>query len=330
MKKKRITMRDLAKLANVSVATISMALNGKEGIGEETRERVLNLAKEYNYLVNRNARSLKTNNNQLIGVITPDIQNPFFSWIVSELNKYIDKNGYTMLLGISGQEIESSLVREMCSRGVEGIILIPSFNQSDRTYNHYFFNVPIVICTVNSNYQQIPSVCTDLKLGEYKLTSHLIQQGYQGFAFVGTNIENWITKERYEGFLQALDENNLNETDLFYEVEEPSFHSGYGIAEKVLASNPEVITCINDVLALGLLKYCTEIGLSIPNDIAIAGYDDIWVSSLVTPQLTTVKQPVEKIAKKSVEILLNQFKNKDLQEYSVHIEPELLIRNTTK
>lgn len=331
MAKKRITMRDLAEMANVSVATISMALNGKPGVSDETREYILSLAEKQNYVMNINARSLKTNINSLIGVIVPDIQNPFFSTLVSELNNFIDAENYTMLLGISGELIETDLIKEMCSRGVAGIILVPSFRQNDSSFDYNFFDIPIVLCTVISEAKGIASVACDLRQGEYLMTKHLLERGYETFSFVGLNPKSWITRERYEGFLQALSERFSNKYKYkFVEAKKPSFKSGYEIAATILKSPPSAVICINDVLALGIMEYFQENGISVPKDIAIVGFDDVWITSLIKPQLTTIRQPLEKIAKTTVRLILGQIMKDEYKTYrSVLVEPILKIRQTT-
>lgn len=333
MQYKRITMKDLAKMADVSVATVSLVLNEKSGVSKQKRKEILTLAKKYNYVVNKNARILKTNENRKIGVITPDIQNPFYSWIVSELNLNIEARGYTMLLSLSGDEIETKQMNEIRSEGVDGIILIPSFRQMDSNYIHepYQLDIPLVVCTVNLVGTNYPYVTTDFKMGEYLLAKHLIESGITRFAFVGMSKVNWITGERLSGLLQAMDEFNLEPKNFkFYEICEPNYESGYEITSKIIKFRPEVILCINDVLAIGVLKYLQDSGFEVPNDISVAGYDDIWISHIISPNITTVRQPVEKIAIKTIELLFEKINGNKNIENAVVIKPELIIRNSTR
>lgn len=327
MSDKRLTMKDIAEMAKVSTAAVSMALNGKPGVSEETRAKIFHIANQHDYVININAKSLKTNENSLIGVIIPDIQNPFFSWLVDHLNDAISKAGFTMLLSISGDEVESDLIKELCSRGVQGIILVPSFSQDKIKYN--FFDVPLTICTVSSE-GKYSSVACDIKEGEFLLTRHLMKQ-YTHFAFVGNRKDAWITNERFTGLMNAFQTKNKEQFVVdFYKVESPSYIDGYKVAKEILQKKPEVILCINDVLALGILKYCLEHDIAVPKDIALAGFDDLWVSSLISPQLTTVRQPVEKIAEKSVEVLLEQMSGEIRGKIrNILIKPDLVIRQTT-
>lgn len=327
-------MRDIAQLANVSVATVSLVLNGKDGVGEETRSRILDLVREKNYRMNMSAQVLKTKKNKLIGVIVPDIQNPFYSWVVAELDKSIIAGGYTLFLGISNNSVQmqNELIDHFYSRGVEGVILVPHSFEMAYSKQAAQFLFPVVFCSVFSDCECIPSVFADLREGEYEAVKYLLGKGMRSIAFVGADKKRWYTQKRYEGLCRAFAEYGVRHEERFLFTTEPTYQSGYEIAPEVVAERPEAIVAINDFMAMGILQYLREKQIRVPEDISVIGFDDIIFASQLNPALTTVRQPIEEIARTSVEVLLQTMNEglSSLKERHFVIPTKLQLRETTK
>lgn len=329
----RITIRDIARLSNVSVATASMALNDKPTVNSETKRRVKEIALKCNYNPNHSARSLITHKSNCIGLIVTDICNPFFAMLVNEFNNEANKNGYSMLLGISGDKIllEQKIVEMFISKNVEGVVIVPTVDITfnfEHLYRLESLDIPFVFCTSEYNGFREPCVMTDLCEGEYQIIKHLISRGLTKIYLITANKELLISRLRLEGYIKAYQEAGLQYRTEWIIETIPDFAHGYDAAINCLGDKPDAIATINDYLAMGVLKALKDQNISVPQDISVVGYDDLLFSSIIETPLSTVRQPIGDICKKTFEILIDSINGIDKFNKMNYLEPIIKIRDS--
>lgn len=336
----KLTIKDVARAAKVSVATASMALNNREGVNEKTRSKVLDIAREMNYVPDHSARSLVMQSSNVIGLMIPEIQNPFYSAIVDILTRIAEDRGYTLLLGISNSSSrqEAEYVRMFLSRRVCGVIMVPMlFNHPDISHLEMLraAEVPLVFCTENYALCDEPLVMCDFASGQYAITKYLLDKGLTDFWFVSTDMDVQFARFRYEGYCRALREAGLevNKKRVML-LQSPRYQQAYEATDRIVDDLPQAVLCINDIMSMAIMKRMMERGLHIPQDVSLAGFDDVMFSELVSPPLTTVRQPLKAICEKTMEILEEKLRA-GAGQASVErgrtylIQPELVIRGTT-
>ena len=336
----KVTIKDVAKAANVSVATASMALNNKKGVNEMTKQKVIDVAKELYYIPDHSARSLVTKDSNCIGLIIPEIQNPFYSTIVDIITRIAEENGYMLLLGISNSKSqhEEEYIKLFLSRRVLGIIIVPMLCESPNIDHLNIIrsaNIPLVFCTESYGKCDEPTVMCDFEYGEYEMTKYLVKRGLRDFCFVSTRFQAQFALLRLKGYKKALDEAGipLDESKMFF-LDQPRYANAYGITDKIIKLKPQAIICINDIMTIGILKRLVENGIEVPNDVSLAGFDDMMFSELVQKPLTTVRQPLEDICAMAMRILEEKINagndQNEIEKGKVYyLKPQLVIRDTT-
>lgn len=346
--KKSITIKEIAEKAQVSIATVSMVLNKKDKkISQATREKILFIAEKYNYTPNTMARSLITKQTRTIGLIIPDIVNPFFPEIARGVEDKASELGYSVIYCNTDDKIkrEDKYINVLTEKMVDGIIFAHSsdrqmgFDSLDRC------KVPILL--IDRDYENknvIGRVVVDNKKGAYMATSYLLDRGYKKIAYIAGSITTTTAIGRLEGYNQALTERKLVIDNRYIKVGEYKMQWGMQAAEQLLCEKEpaDAIFCGNDLIAIGAIKKLKEYGLRVPEDIGIVGFDDIYLASLVEPPLTTIKQPNYEMGFKAAELLIknlekgrvNSVKNENnkilAKENNILLPTELIIRMSTK
>lgn len=332
-----MTIKDIADLAGVSKTTVSKVINNKDdSISKQTKEKILRIIKEQNYIPNRLAQGLVTKKTNTIGLIIPDIRNPFFTDISRGAEDYARYRGYNIIFSNtdddSDREIDS--ISMLVEKMVDGIILAPSSNTTNISTDYSRLNLKIPIVSVDKDVK-IPTIKGVVKLdnknGTYESTKYLINQGHKNILYLSGPLKNNISKERLDGFKRAYEEyeilfneNNVIEGKYTYEW-------GYDFIKSLENIECSAICCANDLMAIGVIHALKDKGINIPNDISVVGFDDIQTSRLIDPALTTIKQPAYDMGKKACEILINSLEDKTYKNSGVILfKPELIIRNSTK
>ena len=329
------TIKDVARIAGVSVATASMAVNGKPGPKEETRKKVLDVAAKLKYTPNASARTLIKKRSESIGLIVTDITNPFFGMLVNEINKEVVKYGYTLSLALScdSPEHEIRAVKKFMEDRVEGVIIVPSALYNSDNLHHIKLlsdaNIPFVFST--SAYKEIDAACImcDLEKGAYMVTEHLLNTGHRKIVMLSGASNTLFSSNRIEGCKKAHSDKGLIFDDSMIFESYPDYMGGYNAANLCLSVSPDAIIAINDQMAMGVIRYLKEHNYSVGNNISVAGFDDLLYSSLLETPLTTVRQPLSELASKTVSILIKGIQNGYINKQYYYIDPILKIRNTT-
>lgn len=315
-----MNIRDIAKISGVGVSTVSRVLNNHPDVKESTREKVLAVIKESNYVPNNSARILKQNNTKNIGVLVKGVFNPFFSELINVMGSKINDNKYTMILqqndyGLE-QEIENviSFVKE---KRLQGIICLGGnfIGLNDDSFKN--INVPIVLTSVNTvspiTSEKYSTVGISNLDAAYEATSYLIQKGHKNIALMlGEKNDFCVSWWRYKGYVKALEENDISFNHENLIIGDYDSTVSYNVTKELLKKRKDItaIFAISDFMAIGAAKAVTDSGLMVGKDISIIGFDGMDVSCYYNPGITTIKQPKKEMAEKSVELLFDLLKGK--------------------
>lgn len=328
------TIKDIAKKANVSYGTVSRALNNKYGVKKETRERVLALAVKMGYSPNAIARGLVKKTTHSIGLVIPDILNPFYPDVARGIEDKALENGYSVFFCNTNhdkkREIQS--LKLLVEKRVDGIILAPGLEDPDVPNVLIHGDIPIVHICRRYTEPDKSFVVIDDERGGFLATKHLIEQGYKKIGFIGAKDQALHLDERYEGYKQAFQKFGLQLDERYVFSSDFKRQTGYRIVRRMLADGdyPRAIFAENDLLALGVIQGIREAGLSIPGDIAVVGFDDIPFASFPEVQLTTICQPKHEMGEIAVSILLEQMSGLNPQPRKVILEPRLIVRKSSQ
>lgn len=331
---KRVSVREIAEMAGVSIATVSRVINQNGRFSKETEERVKALIKAYDYQPNQLARSLRTKKAQVVGIIVPDITNEFFAQISLEIQQQLFYQHYIAIICNTNEtySIELEHLRMLRGQRVSGLIYVTGESRPEDNA----LNVPTIyidrkppISAEEGSYMFIESDNTD---GGYLATKELLDKGCKkiGFVRLKGNISSYVN--RFTGYQNALVAAGLEvEEKLLFEADTVSYDAGYQATKHLVESVPGIdgIFFTTDIFALGSTKYFREKNIIIPDNMKIVGFDDISVSQLSTPPITTIRQAVDTIAKIGVETLLSMIEGAPVSETYYRIPVQLLQRGTT-
>lgn len=337
---KNLNIKDIAKIAGVGVSTVSRVINNHQDVKAETREKVLQIIKEYNYIPNNSARNLKRSDSKNIGVLVKGIHNPFFSKIVQSIEQRIDEEGYSLILHYSTGdcsendiEVAIELIKEKKLKGL--ICLGGDFDDLNES-QLVDLKVPIVLSSTsifeNANKKNFSSIIIENEKAAYKAVEYLCKLGHEKIGIITTGAEDRsIGKLRFQGYKKALDENELEYKREFLEIGEYTFESAFNAMNRLLDKNLDLtaVFITSDIMAIGASKAILSRGLRIPDDISIIGFDGIEYAEFFHPSITTVKQPGEYMGEKSVEILFDLIKKKGKNQHMI-LETKLLERESCK
>ncbi|MGN0373189.1 MAG: LacI family DNA-binding transcriptional regulator [Enterocloster sp.] len=334
---KQITIKDIAREAGVSVASVSRALNGMGGISEANRSRILEVCRQRSYTPNGLARGLVKQKTQTIGIIMPDIQSPFYSELMVLASDAAHKRNYQVLLCNSFRDLreEDRYLKLLVENQVEGILIFPIGSHSADSLSRYEEKVPIVSLNEMPSGCRIPYVCADERLAGKIAAEYLISRGCKNLLFVGFKPERLAHRCRAASFLEAAKSRRIPaqvyECSMDYRS---SFERGYGHFKHFLLQGtpmPDGIVAASDATANGIVKACKENGIRVPEDFSLIGFDNIS-TELPYIELTTVAVSHEEQVTTAINLLLDMIDGKQLSraEVAVKLEPRLVERRSCK
>ena len=301
------TIKDVAKLAGVSICTVSRALANKENITDKTKEKVFTAVKKLDYKPNHSARSLKMGSTDTLGLIVPDITNPYYPKMAKSIEEYGEKQGYMILLCNSNEDLnkEKRLVEMLEKRNVDGVIVLPC----SRNIEHFkgLDNAGIPYVFLNRSFPNVSNcVPGDNFYGAYVMTKYVIEKGHRNICAAYLDFENQIYQERYAGTMAALREYGLEQCAGNFLFDVTDIQDSYKRIRTLLESDckPTALIAANDMLCFGAYSAANDCGLRIPEDFSVTGYDDISMAPLMMPPLTSFRQPEEDMAKGGVDYLM--------------------------
>lgn len=301
-----VTLRDISKEAGVDIATVSRALNGSYGVHKDTREKVVAVAKRLNYRVNLMAKSLAVGKSHTLGLLVPDIGNPFVTELVRGAEDAAYAAGYHILLCNSylNPAREVQYMHSLLDKRVEGILMHSVQSLTKLEMKELIASgIPVVLLHQPPNTSVFSGVCVDNFLGGTLAGKHLVELGHRRLAYLNGPRGHGNFMERAKGFTKAGAKLNVSPIIMHGP---PNYEGGYQMAQKLLAQHPEVtaIFAANDVTAFGIARAIYEAGLSIPGDVSLIGFDNVELANVVRPPLTTIHQPKYELGEAAVEILL--------------------------
>lgn len=333
---KKCTIRDVAALAGVSVGTASMVLNGSEKLNEDTRRRVYDAVEKLDYRRNPHARSLSSQKSHTIGLVVTDLTNPFFGMIVGHIQREIDERGYDLFLGMTknANANEKKVVSKFIDNVVDGLIIVPAHDKKQDLSHIYELarrGIPYIYLT--TYYAGTPGSCvmTDLAEGSYMLVNYLLENGHRNISLVSGYRELVLSAERIKGFMRAYEEHGINVSPEQIVEGDPDFDGGRAAFDKIIArGKPDAVMTVNDIVCMGVLTRAKELGLKVPNDLSVAGYDDLLSSRMLETPLTTVRQPIKEICARAVDMLFRKIEDPGQEDTIVKLTPQLFIRSSTR
>ncbi|MDW7673734.1 MAG: LacI family DNA-binding transcriptional regulator [Bacillota bacterium] len=328
-----VTIKDIAKIAKVSHTTVSRALNDSPLINQETKERIKALAKELNYTPNYNAKSLVLDKSYNIGLFFSTINEgtsaTFLAEVIREANRVIRDSYNLVIRGIDDYKDFSSINKKK----FDGILLL-SQSAADNSfiYNVLDKEIPLIVLNREVKDPRVINILADDKKGAYTAGKHLLQQGHRKIAMIEGKQGFKSTELRRLGFLQALAEGNLIVSDQYIADGNYDLEGGYSSMRGIMANRhkPTAVFCFNDEMALGAIKAIKESGLKIPEDISVVGFDDSHFSAFLSPAITTVRRPIDKVTREGANKLMQLIQG-DIQMKSetIYFDTKFIYREST-
>ena len=327
-----VSIKDIARLAGVSHSTVSRALRCSPLIPPETAERIRKIASENGYTASAIGRSLVTRRSEAIGVVVTSIADPFHGEVVTGIEEVANQHGYSVILANSQADPkrEMTVARSFQERRVDGILVA-----SSRLGAHYLpllseLKAPIVLINNQHPSGFVHSVTIDNVDGAYQATRYLIELGHTRIAYLGDKFGVHSDAERFLGFRRAMRKARLRLEKQYVTRGDGKPEGGRQKARDLLAlsARPTAIFCYNDMTALGVLDQAAKSGLSVPRDLSVVGFDDLFFAELLQPPLTTVRQPMRELGRRAAELLLALLRG-DVPERTIVIRGELIARGST-
>ncbi|MEI8632206.1 DNA-binding transcriptional regulator CytR [Vibrio sp. PP-XX7] len=326
------TMKDVAQLAGVSTATVSRALMNPEKVSPSTRKRVEDAVLESGYSPNSLARNLRRNESKIIVVIVPDICDPYFSEIIRGIEDAAAEHGYLVLLGDSGQQHkrETSFVNLVFTKQADGMLLLGTNLPFDASKSEQKNLPPMVMACEYAPELELPTVHIDNLTSAFEIVNYLTQMGHTQIAEITGPKSAALCEFRHQGFMQALRRAGLKLNPNFHIQGDFSFESGAKSirALMALAEVPTAVFCHNDMMAIGMIQEAKRLGLRVPQDLSVVGFDDIHFAQYCDPPLTTVSQPKYEIGRQAMLMMLEVLRGQDVRAGSRLLETKLVIRES--
>ena len=328
----RVTIRDVARLAGVSLGTASNVLNNPSIVATETRRRVLDAIAKTGFVRSTAAHQLRVGKSRTIGVVLLDLANPFFAEMVKGAEAVLRENGYVLVVCSSDEskEQEKRYLRALEEHRVDGLLITPVERDLASIGALAARGVPTVLLDREGAKTGLCSVTVDDVRGGELAASHLLGLGHAHIAFVNGPTSIRQCADRRQGVRRAFKRKGLSPDEGLRELVAPalSVEQGERAAGLLLAQRPlpTAVMCANDLLALGVLKGLTKAGVAVPDEVALVGYDDVAFASMLSPPLTSVRQPKYELGVSAATLLLEETEGADHEHRSVRFEPELVVR----
>ncbi|MGI9182294.1 MAG: LacI family DNA-binding transcriptional regulator [Longimicrobiaceae bacterium] len=327
-------LKDVAELAGVSASTVSRTINEPEMVNDQTRARVEEAVRALGYRPNRVARRLRVASGltNLVGLIIPDLQNPFFADIARGVEDVAVHNGYTVLIGNSDENLdkERRYLEVMHAESVDGIILPPNSTSDPVAMDFARSEMPLVFVDRRLSKVKMDTVVTDNLRGAYDAVEHLIRLGHRRIGFVEGRPQVSTSRERLAGYRQALEDHRIELDPERVRTGDSRQESGRRLTKEllVLAERPTALLVGNGLMTLGALEALHRAELKIPEEMAIIGYDDMPWALALNPPLTVVRQPGYELGGRAMELLLQRIRTPDRATTLMVLEPELIVRRS--
>jgi LacI family transcriptional regulator len=328
------TIKDVAKKAGVSVATVSHVVNGTRYVSDQFKTKVRSAMDELNYQPNALARSLRRKESKIIGLMIPDSTNPYFAEIAWSIEYASKKEGYSVILCNSDGNVnkESSYIDVLIENQADGIIIVAAGKSSVNFQKLLDRKIPVVMVDRDSPNVKTDSIQINNAVNGELAADHLISLHHKQIACITGPREVSPSFDRLDGYKRALSKNNLPLNEDFIIRGDFKPHGGYlaGIKLLEMQNRPTAIFACNDLMAYGVMRAAVEKGFQVPDDLSVIGFDDIYLSTYINPPLTTIKQPRIEMGEEAVFSLINRIKDPDRIARRIYLDATLVVRSSTK
>lgn len=329
-----VTIKDVAKMAEVSISTVSRVINDSKPVSPEARRRVLKAIEELGYKPNEVARSLVTKRSNIIGIIVDDIGSSYVAQIIRGVEEVGRMYNYDLLLCSSYGDKESELrfAQLLMQKQVAGIIIVSEILNNDVLAFLDMSRVPFVYLNKYYNVLESPNVSINNKEASQKVMKYLVDLGHKRIAYVTQekDVELTIEKHKLEAYREWM--NDLNENTIVFEVDGHEIEDGYElgnrIVERLLEENITAVYCCEDEIAIGLINYLYDHNIKVPEEISVVGYGDITQASYFRPMLTTIKEPYYDIGAVSIRRILKVLQGEKVEEQTIVLPVQLIVRDS--
>ncbi|MGI9860388.1 LacI family DNA-binding transcriptional regulator [Moorella naiadis] len=326
------TIKDVAEQAGVSTATVSRVLNGDK-VKEETEKRVLAAIATLGYRPNQIARSLKTQKTQTIGFVVPDF-GPFFMQVAQMVEDILNGYGYSLIVCNSKENLarEQDRVKMLAQKQVDGLLVVPTSDTADHLVEIQEEGTPVVLVDRMVKYMEADCVLVDNVNGAYQAVEHLVTKGYRRIGLINGRLEVTTGEERYRGYLRVFEDYNLPVDESLIRSGDFSTESGYALMKDLLAlpTPPPAVFVANYYMTIGAMLAVNEMGIEVPRDLALVGFDDMELTRLANPPLTAVVQPMQEMGEKAARLIYQRVSGDNTGFPQMYrLKPELVVRHST-
>lgn len=329
----KATIYDIAREAGVSIATVSNAINGKGKISQKRREEILEIMDRLHYQPSVIASALTSKRTFTLGLLIPDVSNPFFAEIARAIEDQAHHSGYSVIICSTDNKDEriERYIKLLEQKSVDGIIIGTGIDNLEILKQLLSKSIPVAMIAREVDSLSLHTVITDDFYGGTIAAEHLIGLGHQKLAVLAENLKVSSSRERVKGFKSALLEAGIPFDDTHVVVCDYKIEDGKRGARALLQlkDKPTAIFCCNDMLAIGALQAAKDEGLQVPRDLSIIGFDNTILSNVVSPSITTVAQPMEYMAKLVFDLLISNLEYERTSKKRIVLRPELIVRQST-
>jgi LacI family transcriptional regulator len=328
------TMKEVADYADVSVATVSRVINKTGYVSPDLEERVYSAMRALKYQPSALARSLRRQQTQTIGVLIPQLDHPFFSTLAFAVEKSLFPHEYRTLIcsAEENQEKENAYTEIMLRQRVDGVIMVPTGQSAHNLRMLIEKNVPVVLIDRDLPELEVNRVLVSNFQGGYDGMRYLLELGHRNIAVIGAPTYSQAMLQRIEGVRKALTDYRVEDNpELLVTGILQQFEMGYQTGQQLLSQipRPTAIFALTDVAAIGVMHAAAEMGLSLPHDLSVMGFDDIPLASFSIPTLTTVAQPIARMGEIATRLLLNHIIHRESPVETVMLDTKLIERQST-
>ncbi len=331
--KKPTTIKDVAKQAGVSISTVSRVINDSKPVTNEVKQRVLDVIKETGYVPNPLARSLVTRKSNLIGVIVPEVTDTFSAEVLNGIEEISKMYNYDILLAntYSERDLEIKSIDLLKTKQVEGMVVICWDIDQELVDIIEKSGIPAVYISKTNRDFDIYNVATKNEPAARDMTNFLIEKGHKKISLMRTNYQiSNLSDSRLNGYKKALEENNIPYDESIVKACGTTYADGYMAAKELLSSNniPDAIFATSDEAAIGAINACFDMGYSVPDDISVAGFNDVKFAKMYRPKLTTVSQPLFDIGAVALRMIIKIIRGEEIDEKKVKLPYRIIDRES--
>jgi len=327
------TMHEVAQEAGVSIATVSRVINGNRPVGKDLEKRVLRAMKKLHYHPSSLARSLKMQESMLVGILIPILEHPAYSRMASSVEKSLFNNGYRGIVCNSEEDEnrENAYIEMLLRQRADGIIVNTSARNPEYLHELNQNNIPIVLFDRSVDGVSCHQVFCDNSQGGYSAIQHLAELGHQRVGVIAAPTYPEVIQRRLKGVKHAIADYQLDNNPLLIRTgDNQLFDMGYESARELLSMDhrPTAIFALTDVTAVGVLHAAREMGIRVPTELSVMGYDDVPIANYMLPPLTTIAQPFVQMGQTAVELLLKSIENPDTEPERAVLPTHMVIRES--